>query len=359
VKRVAAGLSGGVDSAVAAALLQEAGYDVIGVTMRIWDGRPLPVKAVRHGCYGPGEEEDVADAAQVAAFLKIPFHVVDLAREYNAEILNYCSRQYCAGKTPNPCVLCNRTMKFERIPAWLRSRGIAIEYFATGHYATIEHDAARGRYLLKKGRDLEKDQSYFLYLLTQEHLAATLFPLGSYRKAEVRGIAARLGLPVAQKPESQDFVAGGYHALFECPPRPGPILDTEGKVLGEHQGIHRYTIGQRRGLGACGTPRYVIAIDEKRNAVIVGTADRLSSTGLVASALNWIAIERLAEPMRVKARIRYRHEESDALVEPREDGSVAVTFQRPQRAVTPGQAVVFYDGDRVVGGGTIERGLGN
>jgi tRNA-specific 2-thiouridylase len=356
VKRVAVGLSGGVDSAVAASLLKREGYDVIGVTMKIWDGRPLPVETARHACYGPGEDEDVADAERIARSLQIPFHVVDLAEEYNETILEFCSRQYLSGVTPNPCVHCNRRVKFERIPAQLRSRGVAVDYFATGHYAGITYDESSARYLLRKGADREKDQSYFLYLLTQEQLATTLFPVGAYTKGEIRRMAGALDLPVAEKPESQDFVAGGYRALFGGAVNPGPILDEQGAVLGEHQGIHRYTIGQRRGLGiARGTPLYVIAIDQERNAVVVGPVERLYSSGLVAGSVNWIAIDALAAPRRVRARIRYRHEEAPAVIAPASDGRVAVSFEAPQRAVTPGQAVVFYDGDTVVGGGTIEE----
>jgi tRNA-specific 2-thiouridylase len=358
VKRVAVGLSGGVDSATAAALLKQDGYEVIGVSMKIWDGRPLPAETARHACYGPGEAEDIADAARIARVLGIPFHVLDLTAAYQAEIIDHCSRQYLAGLTPNPCVRCNRRVKFDRIPALLRAQGVPVDYFATGHYARVSYDASRSRFLLKKGRDPDKDQSYFLYLLGQEQLATTLFPLGGFRKEEIRRRAGELGLPVAAKPESQDFVAGGYHALFGGADRPGPILDERGTVLGQHRGIHRYTIGQRRGLNlAAGTPIYVVEIDRARNALIVGPVDRLYSTGLHARDMNWIAFDALAAPMRAGARIRYRHAECGAVVAPRDDGAVVVHFETPQRAVTPGQAVVFYDGDTVLGGGTIERAI--
>jgi len=352
--RVAVGLSGGVDSAVAAALLKEQGYDVVGVTMRIWDGRPLAAEGGKHACYGPGEEEDIADAQRIAEFLGIPFHVVNLVEEYNKRILNFCARLYHAGLTPNPCVYCNKLVKFGRIPARLRDLGVEVDRFATGHYARISYDESSKRYLLQKAADPRKDQSYFLYLLTQEQLSATLLPLGGYSKEEIRRYAAELGLPVAEKPESQDFVAGGYRQLFGSGARPGPIVDEHGKVLGEHQGIHAYTIGQRRGLGiACGKPLYVVGFDLERNAVIVGPEERLYKRRLIATEVNWIAFSELREPIRAAARIRYRHREAPALVAPREDGTVEVVFDQPQRAVTPGQAVVFYDGETVLGGGTI------
>ncbi len=354
--RVAVALSGGVDSAVTAALLREAGCEVIGVIMRIWDGRPMAVEPERHACYGPGEEEDVADAQRIADHLGIPLHVLDLAREYNAAVLALCTRQYQAGLTPNPCVHCNRRMKFELIPRRLRDLGVAFDRFATGHYAVVARDASRDRYLLERGRDPQKDQSYFLYQLRQETLAQTLLPLGERTKAEIRRRAIELGLPVAGKSESQDFVAGGYDALFEAPGQPGPILFEDGTILGEHRGIRHYTVGQRRGLGvAWREPLYVLALDPDRNAVIVGTGDRLHRCGLIAGELNWIAIDDLEGPVRCEARIRYRHTPAPATITPLAGGRVQVRFERPQRAIAPGQAVVFYQGDLVLGGGIIER----
>ncbi len=379
--RVVVALSGGVDSAMAAALLKEAGHDVIGAIMRIWDGRPLAGEPGRHACYGPGEIEDVAEAERIAAHLGIPLHVLDLSGEYNALVLERCTRQYRAGLTPNPCVHCNRAMKFELIPARLREMGVAFDRFATGHYAIIERDEGRGRYILRCGRDRAKDQSYFLYQLTQELLAQTLLPLGSHTKVEIRRRAADLRLPVAEKPESQDFVSGGYGALFTSPGRPGPILDEGGRRLGEHRGIEHYTVGQRRGLNiAHAEPLYVLAIEEQRNAVIVGPGDRLLRPDLEAGDLNWIAIPELREPLRIQARIRYRHAPAEATVAPADTVApgdaagppgddagppgaaapgrpavVVVRFDEPQRAVAPGQAVVFYDGDLVVGGGIIAK----
>ncbi len=355
-QRVAVGLSGGVDSAVAAALLGKAGYDVVGVTMRIWDGRPMAEESHRHACYGPGESEDIEDATQICELLQIPLHVVDLAADYSERVLGPCAQQYASGSTPNPCIQCNARVKFELIPARLRELGIAVEHFATGHYVRVEHDAQRSRHLLRKGRDAAKDQSYFLYRLTQEQLASALFPLGDRLKAEVRELARELGLPVAEKAESQDFISGSYRQLFGADSTPGPITDRDGRVLGEHRGIHLYTIGQRKGLGiAHSVPLYVTAIDEKQNAIVVGTDEQLFRTELVAEDVNWIAVAGIDAPTRLAARIRYRHREQPATLSPLDGDRVQVRFDEPQRAITPGQSVVFYDGEVVVGGGIIAK----
>lgn len=353
---IAVGLSGGVDSAVTAALLKAAGHRVRGVIMKIWDGRALDAEPGRHACYGPGEAEDLADAERIAGHLEIPLHVIDLAAEYSEQILARCRREYRAGLTPNPCVHCNRLMKFELIPARLRAAGIPVDRFATGHYARIARDDSRGRLLLLRGVDPEKDQSYFLYQLTQALLSQTLFPLGEMTKDEIRRLARERDLPVAEKAESQDFVSGGYGTIFGSPGRPGPILSAEGAVLGEHRGIEHYTVGQRRGLGiAHPEPLYVLAIDAERNAVIAGPAEKLHEGELEAVGLNWIAIDDLTEARRLQARIRYRHRAAPALVEPLARGRVRVRFDEPQRAIAPGQAVVFYDGELVVGGGLIAK----
>ncbi len=352
---MAVGLSGGVDSALAAALLKEEGHEVIGVIMKIWDGRPLPQEDGRHACYGPGENEDVEDAARVADTLGIPFHVVDLAKEFNERVLDFSSSRYQAGVTPNPCVICNRWLKFHLLPEALRKCGIGFDRFATGHYAIVSHDEKDGRYLLRKGRDLGKDQSYFLYLLTQNQLAKTLFPLGNYTKAETRRQAENLHLPVATKRESQEFVSGGYKEIFNGKETPGPILDAQEQVLGTHRGIHLYTIGQRRGLGvASSDPLYVTSIDQKRNAVIVGREEHLYSQTTTASAVNWISIDELKKPMNVSVRVRYGQKVQAATMAPSEGGTVKLTFDEPQRAIAAGQAAVFYDGDIVIGGGTID-----
>ncbi len=353
--KVVVAMSGGVDSSVAAALLKEQGYQVSGITMRVWEGKVLPGEGRRHGCCGPGEEEDIEDARKVSQILGIPFYTLDLRQEYRSEVLDYFCHEYLSGRTPGPCLRCNRKIKFDALLRKARDSGIEFDYFATGHYARIEYDKERHRYLLKKARDLSKDQSYFISSLSQEQLGGSLFPVGDYTKGEIRKMAADFGLTVNNKPESQDFIAGGYRSIVGTAP-PGPIKDKQGNVLGEHRGISFYTIGQRKGLGiSAKEPLYVIEIDPEENAIIVGSKEELYQDELIASGLNWIAIEKLEQPLPVKARIRYAHPEAEATVTPLDKDKVYIKFKEPQMAITPGQAVVFYQGDVVVGSGTIER----
>lgn len=352
--RVVVAMSGGVDSSVAAALLKQAGYQVIGVTMEIWP-RDLGGEAVR-GCCGLAAVES---ARKVAHKLGIPHYVVNLREVFARYVIADFCEEYARGRTPNPCVRCNRYVKFDALLA--RARALEAGYLATGHYARIARDEGSGRWLLKRGVDGRKDQSYFLYTLTQEQLQHILFPLGKLTKERVREIARELELPVADRAESQEvcFVPDNdYHRFLRSYMpgglREGPIVDQEGRVLGTHRGIAFYTVGQRRGLGvAAGKPLYVLAIDERRNAVVVGPESALYRPALVAGDLNWIAVETLDGPRRVQARIRYRHREAPATVTPYPGDRVLVRFATPQRAITPGQAVVFYDGEVVVGGGTI------
>ena len=353
--KVVVGMSGGVDSSVAAAHLKEQGYEVSGVTMKIWDGGACSEEGTHHGCYGPGEEADIADARKVAQTLGIDFHVFDLRQEYKTEVLDYFCHEYLSGRTPNPCLRCNHKVKFDALVRKTQDSGIEFDYFATGHYARVEYNESKHRYLLKKARDLSKDQSYFISSLSQAQLGRSLFPLGDYTKEEVRKIASDFGMGVNNKPESQDFIVGGYSFLVEAA-QPGPILDKQGNIMGEHRGIPSYTIGQRKGLGiSAKEPLYVTDIDPEENAIIVGSKQELYQDELIASGLNWIAIEKLKRPTKVKARIRYLHKEAEATVTPLNEDKVYVKFKEPQIAITPGQAVVFYCGDMVVGGGTIER----
>ncbi|MFC1994963.1 tRNA 2-thiouridine(34) synthase MnmA [Chloroflexota bacterium] len=353
--KVAVAMSGGVDSSVAVALLQEKGYQVIGITMKIWSGEALPRTGAHHGCYGPGEREDIEDARKVTQILGIPFYIFDLESEYKSEVLDYICQQYLSGRTPNPCIRCNRRIKFGALVEKARANGIEFDYLATGHYARVEYDRSRCRYLLKKARDLRKDQSYFLFSLSQEQLGCLLFPLGNYTKEEVRRMASNLKLGSDDKPESQDFIDGGYYSLVTTTAQPSPILNRQGNILGQHKGIPFYTIGQRKGLGiSAGEPLYVSAIDPERNAIVVGSKKEIYGDELIASELNWITVERLQQPIKVKAKIRYRHQEAEAEVTPLDEDRVYVKFTEPQMAITPGQAVVFYDGDTVIGGGTIE-----
>jgi len=354
--KVAVAMSGGVDSSVAAALLKEKGYEVIGVTMKVWDGETLPANGTRHACYGPGEEEDLEDARKVAQVLGIPLNIFNLRQEYKIEVLDYFCHEYLSGRTPNPCIRCNRRVKFDALLEKARDTGIEFDYFATGHYARVEHDESRSRYLLKKAKDMAKDQSYFLFALSQEQLSNSLFPLGNHTKEEVRKMARDLELGIDDKLESQDFFAGDYSSLLGKVARPGPILNKEGEILGEHRGIPFYTIGQRKGLAISSKePLYVTAIDQEKNVIVVGPKEEVYGDELVAMELNWIAIQELSRPVDVKAKIRYLHKEAEAMVIPLDEDKVHVKFKEPQMAITPGQAVVFYDDDIVIGGGAIER----
>ncbi|OGO16971.1 MAG: tRNA 2-thiouridine(34) synthase MnmA [Chloroflexi bacterium RBG_16_48_7] len=349
-------MSGGVDSSVAAALLKEQGYQVTGVTMKIWDGTPLAKKGVHHGCYGPEEEEDIEDARKVAQTLGIPYQVIDLTSQYKSVVLDYFCEEYLSGRTPNPCARCNQIVKFGALVERARDAGLDFDFIASGHYARVDYDDKLKRYLLKKAKDISKDQTYFLYSLSQEQLSRLLFPLGNYTKAEIREIASRYGLQVADKPDSQNFIPGDYSAVFPAQPEPGPIMDKEGKVLGQHRGIQFYTIGQRKGLGIPSQEAsYVIATNAARNAVIVGHRNDIFKDDFIANKLNWIATRDLCEPVVLKARIRSSHKEVEALVTPIDDESVLVKFKEPQMAITPGQVVVFYNKDTVVGGGIIEN----
>lgn len=358
--KIVVAMSGGVDSSVAAAMLKEEGYEVIGATMQIWPSNELADEADRfNGCCGL---DAVSDAKRVARKLGITHYVMNFRDIFAEKVISNFCREYSRGRTPNPCIRCNEHIKFDALLK--RARELNADFVATGHYIRIERDEASGRYLLKKGVDRRKDQSYVLYVMTQEQLRHALTPLGGLTKERVRQIARELGLPVADKAESQEicFIPDGDYTRFvkEYMPqaaRPGPILDREGNILGQHRGILFYTIGQRKGLGiSAGEPLYVVDIDWERNAVIVGTKGEVYRDELLASDLNWIAIEPPQQSLELKAKIRYRHREADAVISPLSTGDRAhVKFKQPQMAITPGQAIVFYDEDNVVGGGTIEQ----
>ena len=356
--KVAVGLSGGVDSSVAAVLLKKNGYDVIGITMEIFDGTMGMKEGEKHACYGPGEKEDLESTAAFCREIGIPFHRIDLRKEYRECVIDYFTSEYLDGRTPNPCIVCNYKLKFGFLLEKARRAGVDFSFFATGHYARIKKSGER--FLLKRASDLSKDQSYFLYTLKPEQLSQILFPIGEFTKQQVREIARSHGLETAERPESQDFVAGGdYSALFDKGAvRQGDIVDEKGNVLGKHRGIIHYTVGQRKGLGiSSASPLYVVKIDAKNNRVVVSDKDNLFSEGLIVKDLNLIAVERLDRQYRVKAKIRLRHKEAEAAVFPYKNDKAKVLFDEPQMSVTPGQSVVFYLDDIVFGGGIIEEAL--
>ena len=357
-KKVAVGLSGGVDSSIAAALLKEKGNDVVGITMQTFDASMPVAGSVKHACYGPGEEEDVKAAAGICSKLGIPFQVIDLREEFRDHVIEYFRGEYLAGRTPNPCVVCNHRLKFGFLLKKAKEAGVDFKYFATGHYARIEETGER--FFLKKAADISKDQTYFLYRLTPEQLAKTLFPIGDYTKQQVREIAHSLGLETADRSESQDFIDGGDYSIFfkEEEVNEGDIVDEKGSVLGTHRGIIHYTVGQRRGLGiASHRPLYVVKIDAEKNQVVVSDKARLFAKGLIAANLNLIAVDRIDRPHKLKAKIRFAHREVDVTVFPYENNKIKILFAQPQMAVTPGQSVVLYSGDTVFGGGIIEQAV--
>jgi len=353
-KTVVCAMSGGVDSSLTAALLVEQGYNVIGVTMRLADDS-RDAEDNDRGCCSLSA---VDDARRVCEIIGIPHYAMNFKELFQEKVIDYFLDDYARGRTPNPCIACNRYVKFEGLLR--KAQELGAEYVATGHYARIEQDAA-GRFLLKKGVDVTKDQSYALYHLNQQSLAHFLMPLGAYTKVHTRELAEQYHLPVAHKPDSQEicFVPhDDYKAyLREHRPaclRPGDIVDRAGHVLGQHAGVPLYTIGQRKGLGiAAPAPLYVVALDMAKNQVVVGGKDEVYARGLIAEDLNWIALDQLTEPLHVTAKVRYGKREGQAAVMPLADGRVQVTFAEPQRAVTPGQSVVFYQDDVVVGGGVI------
>jgi tRNA-specific 2-thiouridylase len=356
-EKVLVAMSGGVDSSVCCALLKKKGFDVIGVTMKIWDGEERANSTgSSHACYGPGGWEDIEDAKKVADHLGFQLTVLDLCREFRNTVIDYVVDEYLSGKTPNPCVLCNRMVKLSVLLDKAADAGLLFDYVATGHYVRNKFDKGTNRYLLLKAKDKAKDQSYFLYSLSQKQIAKCIFPLGDYKKEEVRKLAKEIDLPVKGKKESQDFFSGDISHIFGKEGKPGKILDEDGNILGEHKGIRHYTIGQRRGLGiAKGSPLYVTRIDKTDNSIVLGKKEDLLKDELLADKLNWVSIENPEKKLEVKARIRYRHREAKAIVSPYKKDTVLVKFKEPQSAITPGQAVVFYKGDVLVGGGTIKK----
>ena len=352
--KVAVGMSGGVDSSVAALLLNEAGHEVIGVSMRIWDREYSVTNARKHTCYGPDEDEDIKDAQAVCDTIGIPFFSYDCAQEFKNHVLRNFKSEYLSGRTPNPCVRCNHLLKFGILPAWVRKAGIDFDVFATGHYARVEYDIEAKRYILRKARDSKKDQSYFLYRLSQNQLSAVMFPLGDYYKNKVRDIAGKNGLPVHDKAESQDFFCGNYSELLGTQEKQGNIIDKKGNILGKHDGIWNYTLGQRSRLGISSSkPLYVIHLDSINNQVVVGCDQDTHKKTLTARDVNWISFDSLRGELKVIAKVRSSEPGSRATVRSLVNNAVHVTFDNLQQSISPGQSVVFYHGDILMGGGII------
>ena len=367
--KIAVAMSGGVDSSAAAAILKEQGHELVGFTMQLWNqnrgisvdenGESLPSRCC--------SLDDVYDARRVAEELGFPFYVLNLEREFERDVVQPFVTSYLNGETPIPCVACNSRLKFASLDRLALSLGC--EKVATGHYARVEFDSATSRYRLLRGRDPQKDQSYFLWELTQDQLSRSMFPLGEMSKPEAREAARRNELAVAEKSESQEicFVPDGDYAGFidrylakedqaDRLPGAGEIVSTSGELIGEHEGIHRYTIGQRRGIGiSSARPLYVTGIDAANNRIVVGSQNELEGQEFTAAGVNWIACDIPTEPVSAEVRVRYRHTAAPATISPLPDHRVQVKFDEPQRAITPGQATVFYRGDEVVGGGWIVK----
>jgi tRNA-specific 2-thiouridylase len=371
-KTIAVAMSGGVDSSAVAAMLRAEGRNVIGLTMQLWNQRRLAghegmPESVQGRCCSI---DDVYDARRVAETLGIPYYVVNHEERFERDVVRPFVEEYLAGRTPIPCSLCNNHLKFDQL--LVVARQIGADQIATGHYAQVVFDEPLGRWLLKRPADQSKDQTYFLFGLTQEQLSRTLFPLGGMTKPEVRELARKHSLAIAEKPDSQEicFVPGGDYKRFleaylteqgntssgiPATTIAGEMVTTDGKVIGEHSGVHNFTVGQRKGLGvATGSPLYVIQIKNDTRQVVVGKDEDLYSRTLMAHRVNLISTAELREPMRVSVKIRHRHQPAAAVIESAGPDKVRVAFDEPQRALTPGQAAVFYDGDVVIGGGWIE-----
>ena len=356
-ERVIVAMSGGVDSSVTAALVKEAGYEVMGITLKTWPSELCENDTPKSCC----SLRDVEDARCVARILGVPFHVLNVEKEFKKYVMDYFTQEYAKGRTPHPCIQCNDRVKF--LALWRRVKPLGARFIATGHYARVEKDLRWGRYVVKSAVDLTKDQSYVLFGLSQDQLSYTLFPIGNLTKHQVREKARQLGLPVFDKPDSQEIcfipnhdTQGFLRRELQGRDLSGRIVDKEGNVLGTHSGIFQFTIGQREGLGINrGKPSYVTKIEPQSRDLVIGDREDCLKKECIAEKVNWQAFEVLVEPVRVQAKVRYKQSKTAATIFPLQEGEVRVVFEESQNAITPGQAVVFYDEDTVLGGGWIKE----
>lgn len=356
--KILVGLSGGVDSSVVACVLKEEGHEVIGATMSIWDKeKHFNITSHKDACFSPHEEEDIETARNLCNKLDIPYYVIDCTKQYQKIVLENFKTEYLAGRTPNPCVICNANIKFNALPEGARAMGLSFDKFATGHYAKISYNKDLQRYQLQQGADAKKDQSYFLYRLQQEQLSKIITPLGGFTKKEVRDIARKYGLAVSEKADSQDFYTGDINDILQEKPKIGNFVNKAGKVLGTHQGIWNYTIGQRRGLGiSADRPLYVIGINKDNNEVVLGYDEECYKDSLIADGLTWLSIPKITEKKEILVKLRSSQMPINAEYIPNDDNTATIRFFEHQKAVASGQSAVFYDEKGyVLGGGFIKK----
>ena len=354
--KILVGMSGGVDSSVAALILKEAGHEVIGATMTIWDNSETFKKLTSKGCFS-SHEEDIAQAQSICRNIGIPHLIVDCTEDFKQIVIQNFRSEYLSGRTPNPCVVCNQKIKFSVLPQVAKKQGINFDKFATGHYARLKQNEQTGMFQILRGFDTKKDQSYFLYRLSQEQLSQILLPLGNMEKSQIRELAQKAGLEVSNKPDSQDFYSGDLNDILQFPAQQGNFINKDGKILGHHQGYWKYTIGQRRGLGvSADKPLYVINIDKEKNEITLGYAEDCVQSNLIASDFVW-QIPTPATSFQCQARIRSSQQPCDVEVIPLDEHNFEVKFLSPQSAITTGQSVVLNNGDIILGGGIIEKSL--
>ena len=355
--KIAVGMSGGVDSSTVALMLKEQGHELTGITMSIWDGsEKWNGENKKHSCYSPDEKHGIDETKRICETIGIPLFVINCATEFKTSVISNFKNEYLSARTPNPCIICNKKIKFEALLKNAELSGIDFDKFATGHYAITEFNETAGKYLLKKAVDLKKDQSYFLYRLSQDQLSKVMFPLGSLTKEEVREYARKRGLPVSEKKESQDFYGGDYRELLDMQDKKGDIVLTSGEIVGRHKGLWNYTPGQRRGLGiAYPEPLYVLRLDNRTNTVIAGTKSEIDFSTFIVNNLNWISGTKPETAFNALTKVRSAQNEYNSTIEILNDNEVRVSLNDKATAISPGQSAVFYNNDIVIGGGIIDR----